>query len=282
MFVLMLGFTVSLTGCHSTGENLNWYSGPPRGTNEVAIVKFPHDLEMSHTRTVNVVGIDGRDVRQGPGVKKSSVFGILNNAEQIQLLPGSHTLELEYDYQDSAGIWQADCLVVLPCVGGHVYDAYVAPMPAGEISRQGLENSPRKFYASAWVVDELTDEIMSGKRYTKYFLLENAISSVVNHENGKRIVANTFSPRDTVRFRLAVQVDDPVKEIDKSDVVFNWYSGSQLISDPAGEKRSVTFDGVNNLLYSERSAATLGLGNFRVEVLIQGEKLASVEFAVAL
>lgn len=269
--------TVSLTGCHTTGENLNWYSGPSRATNEIGVVKFLHDDR--DLRYVTLETVDGRAIRTGVEGDRLRL-GVLNNTTQINLLPGTHTLGLWYTFREWVSL--SEFPVTFTCQGGHVYDAYMAAVPSIPVTSKLREFLVgQRQYLAAWIMDEATGEVVAGRRFTKYMIVANSVTSLANNQNGKRISMNTFQPQDTIRFYTKLQVDDLSKQVAPGDVAFNWYAGSQLITEADHDKHSVSFDGVNNTLVSDRPAVALGLGKFKVDLLIHGEQVASQDFTVS-
>src|SRR5207248_1722065 len=84
--LLTICFCVFLSGCRSTGKHLQWYPGPGRRTNEVALV----DVQRSFLyASAFVETIDGKSVTGGH-------WYVRNNSTEIELLPGTHTLGVAY------------------------------------------------------------------------------------------------------------------------------------------------------------------------------------------
>ncbi len=112
----LLGISLLWIGCGTTGEHINWYQGPQRATNEVGLLTVPRDMMNGHT--ILIRSIDGTNV--------SKAF-VYNNSTHIELLPGNHTLGLWF----LAGTEQSlsEYKISFNCEAGHVYGAYMSPIP---------------------------------------------------------------------------------------------------------------------------------------------------------
>jgi hypothetical protein len=274
--LILLGISLLLTGCGTTSEHINWYQGQMRATNEIGLIKFWRSFPYDGPN-VFVFSIDGTNISKGFTV---------NNTKEVELLPGMHTLGLRFicEFQDDIMSSVSNCLISFNCESGHVYDAYMSPFPTGKEFWNKIGFWGGRFYLTAWIVDEQTEEVVAGRRFTKYFFTTSGLTSLGNvqkEQRGHRTTLPTFAPQDVIIFDVEVPVDDPVKKLDMRNVVVRWYAGSSFISDPSNEQYSLSFDGTNNKLHLQRKASTLGIGHFKVIVLIEGEEVASQEFDVA-
>ena len=257
-----------LTGCGTTGNHIHSYPGPQRMTNEVSLVKFQDD--SINGRFVAVRGIDGT---------KFSVFTI-NNTEQIELLPGSHALELGSRILDAQST--KNIKMNLNCEAGHNYDFYVAPLKIGkEKSERPDIFLGESFHGTIWAVDEQTGKVVAGQRFTKYYFTNIRLFSRGDAQKGHRTFIPTFSPVDVLYLNLDAQVDDPINQLEKHDITLHWYKDSQLLPDSNDEQSSFSFDGTLNKLSLKKRASTFGQGHFKAEVLVKGEKVTSLEFDIA-
>jgi hypothetical protein len=198
-----------------------------------------------------------------------------------------HTLELYFTCQfgDQTMFSLSNCVISFNCQGGHVYDAYMSPVPNSEKFRNNFHLGGETFDLATWIIDEQTEEVVAGQRFTKYFFTDSSLTSlesVQKEKEGHRTTSPTFEPQDVVIFDVNVLVDDPVKKLDMRNVVFRWYAGSNLTTNnSSNEQCSLSFDGKSNNLRLQRKASTLGLGHFKVVALIEGEEVASQEFDVS-
>jgi len=257
------------TGCRTTGEHVNWYPGPPRGTNEIGLVKFQHDF--LYGRAVFLQRID--NARFGMGHP-------YNNTRQIELLPGLHDLELSY-FDGNSGAQSVDNFSInFNCQGGHVYDLFAAPIQNSKEFPAKFGLLHETFYLATWIIDEQTEAVVAGNRFTKYFIVNNGVTSLGTGQRGHRMLTATFTPQEVIRCFVEMQVDDPIKDLGPHDVVFNWYSGSTLLEVTTNE--TFSFDGMTTKFSSQKKpASTLGLGHFRVDVIIKGETVTSQEFSIS-
>jgi hypothetical protein len=256
-----------LTGCGTTGDHIQSYPGPQRTASEVSLVNFQRD--SINNRSVVVSGIDGT---------KFSMFA-LNNTEQIELLPGPHVLELRTCILDSRST--KDIKMSLNCEAGHNYNFYVTPIKGEVESQRPNILLGGSFYGTIWAVDEQTEEVVAGHRFTKYYFTNIRLFSLGDGQKGHRTVTPTFSPADVLYLNLDVQVDDPVNQLEKHDITLQWYKDSQLLPESNDDQSSFSFDGTLNKLSLKRRPLTFGQGHFRLEVLVKGEKATSEEFDVA-
>jgi hypothetical protein len=282
--VMILLAALLLTGCRTTGEHINWYQGQPRPTNEVSLVKFQRD-PLTH-RTVLIWKVDGTDISKRPDLVDSHETVGINNTTQMELLPGMHTLELAYARDNEQSIQNIP--INLNCQAGHVYDAFVTRIYNDKDHpdrfhlfslKYGFDSET--FYLAAWIVDEQTDEVVAGERYSKYYFLKNDVIGLGKSvQRGKQTLADTFTPTETIIYSIEMEVDDPKKDLTTHDIAFKWYNGSRLTSDSSDGQYSFSSDGVSYHLRTEKPASILGVGHLRVEVLIGGDIVASREFEI--
>jgi hypothetical protein len=94
---------------------------------------------------------------------------------------------------------------------------------------------------------------------------------------GKRTPATTFTLEDVVRFYVDIRWDDATKDLGLYHVTFKWSQDSKVLSSAI---RTYRFNTTPFELWTQRAASALGVGHFRVEVLVGGEVLASKEFDI--
>jgi len=267
LVAVLLGISLLWMGCRTTGEHINWYQGPQRATNEVGLLKLPHDLVNGHTVFVHT--IDGTNL--------SKTFTV-NNTTQIELLPGNHTVGLWF----LCGNWHSlsECKISFNCEGGHVYGAYISPTQISKHAMDVKDFWGGKCLLTAWIVDGQTEQVVAGHRDTKYFFANGSLTGYRNSGKGNRLPPAAFAPQDMVGFELSVQVDDLVNQLKASDVAFKWYSDTSLVSESSGGECSFSFDGSLNIVRLRKQAFTLGLGHFKIIALIEGEEVASQDFDI--
>lgn len=272
-----LGMTLLWVGCRSTGEQIRWYPGSPRSTNEVGLVIVPHNYLNGPSALI--LGVDGTKISKKPGQNSSRNFPLGLNPARIELLPGQHTLELAYFDGDIYSV--GNILISFNCEAGHAYYLYMAPI-------QNNVDYPEKWgffrgksgYLATWIVDAQTSLVVAGHRLSKYYIVSSGVTRLNTAENANRASTTTFKLQDRVRFYLALQINDPIKELPKGDVVFKLYSGSKLIADLGEEPYSYTMNRDMTTIYFERPASYFGVGHYRLQVLCQGDETASQLFEI--
>lgn len=94
---------------------------------------------------------------------------------------------------------------------------------------------------------------------------------------GKRVPVAKFSTQDVIRFYASVQWDDPTKGAGIHDINYNWYSGNKLVSTFS---RRCEFVRSPTDLHTTRTASDLGIGHFKVEILVDDNVIGSKEFDI--
>ena len=275
----LLVLLICSTGCRTTtGAHLNWYPGTARPTNEVGLLKLQHDL--FNGRCELVWKVDGVSIRKGAAGLEN--YAIFNNTGELELLPGTHTLEASYLANiPSQPHAEGDFEINFDCEAGHTYYLYAAPIANSKEFPHQLDLLLHvKFYLTAWIVDEQTGQVIAGRRFSKYFIIDDALTKVGSPQRGNRVTPD-FLPQDILECEVAFQVDDPAKnasELKPDDVVFNWYADGQLKFTTSYSRH--LFDGTTTTLSVQKPAFALGTGQCKVEVLIHGEKIASHDFKI--
>ena len=123
------------------------------------------------------------------------------------------------------------------------------------------------FYGCAMIPSVTTPRVTS-----------NVLTSGANLSSGKRIPAQTFSSQDFVVFLVDFQWDPVGQSGGSHDVEWRWYQNDKLLSNL---RRPVMFTSTPYTLRTQRAAATLGIGHFRVETVVDGNIAASSEFDIA-
>jgi len=137
-----------LTGCAT--YHVRWYDGPPRGTNEVALVKAQFEFmgEVAQIKSVD-------------GTKRSETWGY---PHEIELLPGEHTIGVGYY---AAGAESTSAIkLTFTCQAGHVYELHVARINEGFSNTVGAALGGSGHY-TAWIIDSDTKEVLAGKPRTE-------------------------------------------------------------------------------------------------------------------
>jgi hypothetical protein len=141
----LLCFSLALTGCAS--YHAQTYEGPPRGTNEVALLKAQFEFlgEKAQIKSVDETQHVGNDWKGYP--------------HEIELLPGEHTIEVGYH----GGTAQSTSAIKLKftCQAGHVYELHVAVVNEGFAHTVGLALGGSGHY-TAWIIDSNTKEVLAG------------------------------------------------------------------------------------------------------------------------
>jgi len=269
--VALLGMFLLGTGCQTTSRHLDWYQGPQRATNEVGLLKLPCNPLYGYSLFAQT--IDGTNIVKGMAI---------NNANQIELLPGNHTVGLLF----FAGYWQSDSeyRISFDCEAGHVYGAFMSPT---QISRHDMDVKDflggirgDKCLLTAWIVDGQTGRVVAGHRDTKYFISTGCMTGYRNRGKGNRLATHEYAPQDMVGFDLSVLVDDLADHLKPGEVVIKWYAGDEIVAESHGEDASFTFDHGLNTIRLKKNASSLGWGHFKVSAFIEGEEVASQEFQV--
>lgn len=140
---VLIGFACVWSGCSSTGEHVRWYSGPPRPTNEIVILKIQREPYPALLQK-----IDGKPFR-------GDKLLVRYNTKEIELSSGSHQIE----------VWFADTLgrraysnIVLNVNFqlGHEYELHTASSDDNRSFGHDLKEQfiPDKAYWTAWISDD--------------------------------------------------------------------------------------------------------------------------------
>lgn len=277
--ICLLALSIYSTGCRTTGAHLNWYSGTAHPTNEVGLLKLQHDFPNG--RREIVWSVDGVRIWKGAG--GLGKYALFNNTGEIEFLPGTHTLELSYIADiPSRSYSTTNFEINFDCQAGHTYDLYAAPIANSEEFPHKLDLLLHvRFYLAVWIVDEQTEQVVAGKRLSKYFIINDALTKAGSPQRGHRVSAPDFLPQDVLECDVGFEVDDPAKnasELKPNDVVFNWYADGQLKFTTSYDQHLL--DGKTTELSVQKPAFALGTGQCKVEVLINGEKIASHDFQI--
>ncbi len=147
---VMCGLVFAVTGCSSTGNPLRCYDGPTRATNEVALLKVERDSFRAFVQRV-----DDKDINRG------KTF-IRNTTTEIELLPGTHTLETAYaDKHGRHSVRNAK--LSFECENGHEYELCVAPdfETRGTMWRKEIFGGRSGW--TAWIIDTQTKKAVAGQ-----------------------------------------------------------------------------------------------------------------------
>lgn len=153
-YLLFIFLPALLTvGCKTTGHRVQWYDGAPMNKDQVALLKLQRDFGGVNLR---VDTIDGKRLNKGK-------WYILNNTEEVELLPGNH--DFTVGYSDGNG---GESISDLP-VGFNAETNKIYRMQAARGERTfGQELSMDlfggRFPIMLWVTDEETGKVVAGKR----------------------------------------------------------------------------------------------------------------------
>ena len=112
---------------------------------------------------------------------------------------------------------------------------------------------------------------------TTPLVTSSVLTSGASLSSGKRTPVQTFSSQDFVVFLVDFQWT-PVGESGGShDVEWRWYQNDKLLSKSRGV---LVFTSTPYTLRTQRAAATLGIGRFKVETVVDGNIAASSEFNI--
>ncbi|MGA2868506.1 MAG: hypothetical protein ABSF34_05020 [Verrucomicrobiota bacterium] len=94
---------------------------------------------------------------------------------------------------------------------------------------------------------------------------------------GKQVPMDKFTTQDIIRYYTSFTWDDVTQSGGQHEVTWNWYKGDVLISTVT---KNVVFHHAPFQLWTTRAAAALGVGKFRIDVLIDGDVKSSVTFEI--
>jgi hypothetical protein len=107
--------------------------------------------------------------------------------------------------------------------------------------------------------------------------MESVLTSGTYLSEGKRVPVQTFTLQDYVVSLVDFQWDDAQKNGGIHDVNWRWYHDGRLVSSSG---KSVSFTSTPFTLRTRRAAATLGIGHFKVETVVDGNLAGSSEFDI--
>jgi hypothetical protein len=104
------------------------------------------------------------------------------------------------------------------------------------------------------------------------------VTTKANFENGSLVPMTSFATTDVIRTYVSVTWDDVTQEPGWSDVTWNWYKGDKLVGQHFNDRAYLRSS--PNTRSIAMPAAALGTGHFRVECIVNGTKISSVEFDI--
>jgi hypothetical protein len=104
------------------------------------------------------------------------------------------------------------------------------------------------------------------------------VTTKANFENGSLLPMTTFASTDIIRAYVSVTWSDVTQEPGWMDVVWIWYKGDTLVGQRENDR--AYFRGAPNTRSIGMPASALGMGHFRVECIVDGTKISSVEFDI--
>jgi hypothetical protein len=105
----------------------------------------------------------------------------------------------------------------------------------------------------------------------------SVLTSAANLQQGKRVPVQAFTSQDFVNVLVDFQWDAVGQNAGSHDVQWLWYHDDKLVSKV---EKNLLFKNTPYTLRSSRAAATLGVGHFKVEVLVDGTLASSSAFDI--
>jgi hypothetical protein len=138
-------------GCGSSPKYVRWYPGPPKGTNEVALLTVQRSFAHASS---SVESIDGQRLARH--------FYSLNHTREIELLPGSHTLGVAYYGGSNQSI--SNRFLSASFQSGHTYNLRSEPIDAGlaHALLMAAFRCRETGWWTAWITDTTTQEVVAG------------------------------------------------------------------------------------------------------------------------
>jgi hypothetical protein len=93
----------------------------------------------------------------------------------------------------------------------------------------------------------------------------------------RRVPTSVFSPEDSVVCYVYFQWDDVTKEAGYHDVEWRWYKDDRLVSQ---SKRRLHFKRTPYTTWTQRSAGSLGAGQFSVATVLDGAVVSTSNFEI--
>lgn len=93
----------------------------------------------------------------------------------------------------------------------------------------------------------------------------------------RRVPATVFSPADSVVCYVYFQWDEVTKDAGVHQIAWRWYQDDKLVSQ--GEKR-FHFKRTPFTAWSQRSAGSLGIGDFSVATILDGTEVSRTRFEI--
>jgi hypothetical protein len=106
----------------------------------------------------------------------------------------------------------------------------------------------------------------------------SGVTTKANFENGSLVPMTSFSTSDIIRAYVSITWSDVTLEPGWTDVVWNWYKGDTLVGHHDNDRAYLR--GAPNTRSIGMPASALGTGHFRVECIVDGNKISSVEFDI--
>jgi hypothetical protein len=149
LFVL-ISILFATVGCETTGQHVQWYSGPPKETNKIALLKVQRD---GWTVTLTVDKIDGQPLAKG------KFMG--NNTAKIELLPGLHDLDVSYR-DDNDNRSTSDDRISFVAEAGKTYELRGAPLERSFTKDLLQSLTFQHWYWTVWIIDTKTQKVVAG------------------------------------------------------------------------------------------------------------------------
>jgi hypothetical protein len=151
LFSALCGLAIFSSGC-ATPNHARWYEGSPRRTNEVALLKLYED-PLHYDTFIEV--IDETPIRK----RFDCAF---NNTEEVELLPGEHSLEVSYT-DTKGGHSISNGRLTLFCEAGHVYELFAASEKRSFPKVLSTMIFGGKYGWTMWIVDDKNKKVVAGQ-----------------------------------------------------------------------------------------------------------------------
>jgi hypothetical protein len=146
----LLFLVLGCAGCAT--PHMRLYDGPARASAETAVLKIQWNPLGPSARIESI---------NGKSLQKGRVFAV--NLKQVELLPGTHTLEVSYFHGPASSINNAT--LTFTCKAGGLYELHAAPIDEGFGRAFSVAVGGRGHW-TAWIIDAESQEILAGEPRT--------------------------------------------------------------------------------------------------------------------
>ncbi len=159
----LVAVALGLAGCSSTGKHIRWYEGASLGSSEVAVLRIQRGLFQY---SAFVEAIDGKSIRKLEHIaSKEGATLDRNNTEEIELLPGIHSVEFGYYGGHAHSV--SNAMLVVDFKAGRTYELHAARIDEGFMREFSKTLAGGYGYWTGWIIDAETKEVLAGKARTQ-------------------------------------------------------------------------------------------------------------------